>query len=517
MNYEDAILEEYARRRTLRAKGRSFLDFITHRASWLVVEEFHVLVAEHFQQLLDGTISRLMIFAPPRAGKSLLTSELLPEWWIGNNPQDQILHTSYATTLVEGFGRRIKNALMTDAFKEVFPTVTLSRDSKSAARWATEQGGIYHAAGVGTGIAGKGFHLGLIDDPISEQDAFSKAMRRSVNDWYGPGFYTRRMPERNVIVLTQTRWATDDLSGFLLSSSALTTRADDWTVLKIPAILDEKTAQSLNRIASTPEYHKYITGAPINTYKAGDSFSPRRWPLSALNQSRGNMPRKQWAALYQQSPTEDEGSIILREHWRKWPSETPPKFEYILQSYDTAFEEEEKNDFSARTTIGIFKRESDSRLCVFIIEAWKARMNFPDLREEAYRSYKEYKPDRVIIEKKASGHSLVQELRKKGVPITPVTPKSSKTVRAHAATVLFEQGVVYYPDRRWAEDLIDDCAVFPNGAHDDTVDSVVHALNFIRRMFLAEAPSDEQDEDDSLPDTPMRSYARLHNSYARGA
>lgn len=364
------------------------------------------------------------------------------------------------------------------------------------------------------------------DDPISEQDAFSRTLRHNVNNWYGPGFYTRRMPDRNAVVLTQTRWAPDDLSGFLLANSVINPEADQWDVLKISAEIDQEMADELNRVANDPRYEKYLN--PPNSkhpypmyYSAGGSFSPRRWPLVALAQSRGNMTRKNWAALYQQSPTEEGGAVFLREYWRKWTAKAMPKFEYILQAYDTAFDVGEQNDFSVRITFGVFRRESDHRYCVMVLEWYKARAAFPEVKAEALRAYKEYMPDRVVIEKAASGIPLIQELRKAGVPVSPILPKGSKLTRAHAATILFEQGCVYYPDRRWAEELIDSCASFTgkNDTHDDDPDTLSYGLNYLRRMFWVETPDDITDEDDTLSasfDIPQRSYARVHGSYAKG-
>ena len=166
----------------------------------------------------------------------------------------------------------------------VFPDLKLTKDSKSAAKWATTAGGMYAAAGVGTGIAGKGFHLGLIDDPISEQDAFSDTALKSVREWYGPGLYTRRQPERNAIVLTMTRWNAADLAGYLLSLKQIDPDADDWDVLSVPAILDDEHAEMLNEIAEDPQYRDLLEDPEGNCpypmrYKAGDSFAPRRCGL----------------------------------------------------------------------------------------------------------------------------------------------------------------------------------------------------------------------------------------------
>lgn len=516
---ETALIAEWSRRRDRKKTAGSFLRYMRKRAPWMVIEEFHILIAEAFQRLHDGTTTRLMIFAPPRGGKSLMTSVLLPEWWMGNNPVDQILHTSYATTLVEGFGRQIRNTIAADdAFRDTFPDCALSKDSKSATKWVTTAGGVYHAAGVGTGIAGKGFHLGIIDDPVSENDAFSRAIRKGVNAWFGPGFYTRRMPERNAIAITQTRWAVDDLSGFLLANAATAEGTDQWEVLRIPGIIDQKTADELNRIANTPEYEEFLTDGPRH-YVPGDSFSPRRWPLATLKQSMAMMSKKDRASLIQQSPTEEEGSLILSKYWRPWKKDRKlPNFDYILQSYDTAFEPEEANDYSVCTTWGFFRRDSDAKMCAMVLGRYRDKPDFPTLREKAYELYKEWPVDRVIIEKKASGHSLIQELRRKNVPITPMPAKGSKESRASAVLVLFEQGCVYYPEgREWAEELIEECATFPHGKHDDQVDTVVNALAFARKMFLIEVPSDPEDEDDKLQNanTPVRSYAHLHGAYAR--
>jgi predicted phage terminase large subunit-like protein len=210
-----------------------------------------------------------------------------------------------------------------------------------------------------------------------------------------------------------------------------------------------------------------------------------------------------------QSPVEEGGGILQRDHWKPWKSTALPKIEFILQGYDTAFEEGESNDFSARITWGIFKRESDGKLCVLMLERMKERLSFPNLLDNALDAYKEYAPNRVIIEKAASGIPLIQEFRRRGIPVAPIQPKGSKIARANAAAVVLEQGVVYYPyGKRWAEEVIDECAAFPNAPHDDVPDVVAHSLNYFRRMFLLEAPDDvEDDDDEDMDKTPARSYA----------
>jgi predicted phage terminase large subunit-like protein len=433
---------------------------------------------------------------------SLFTSILLPSWWEGHYPSDKLLHASYASTLVEKFGRQIRNQIMADDYQQVFPGTQITKDSRAAAQWATTAGGEYNAVGVGGGVAGKGGNLLIIDDPMSEQDMFSRSVMDSIYEWYGAGFYTRRQPDRNALLLTMTRWAVADLAGRLLADAVTKEDADQWVQLVIPAILDDKTAALLNQYSHDP----HITTP--HTYKAGDSFSPRRWPLLELIRTKNTVSRKAWAALYMQSPVEEGGGILQRDHWKPWKSTALPKIEFILQGYDTAFEEGEANDFSARITWGVFKRESDGKLCVLMLERMKERLSFPKLLDNALDAYKEYGPDRVIIEKAASGIPLIQEFRKRGIPVSPIPPKGSKIARANAAAVVLEQGVVYYPyGKRWAEEVIDECATFPNGQHDDIPDVVAHCLNYFRRMFLLEAPDDAEDDDDEMDKTPARSYA----------
>ena len=508
---EKVVVQEYLRRQAVRKKGESFLEFVQHVCPFFVVEEVHVLIAAHFEMLREGDIDRLMINMPPRTGKSLTTSELLPAWWEGHFPSDKILHTSYASTLVERFGRKIRNLLIDRDYQSIFPKTILSKDSRASAQWSTTLGGEYNAVGVGGGVAGKGGNLLIIDDPVSEQDMFSKTTHQGVYEWYGSGFYSRRQPDRNRILLTMTRWRTDDLCGRLLADAVTKPEADQWVTLKIPAILDQASADLLNECSSDP----HITSPHF--YRAGDSFSPRRWPLSELMRTKNNISRKGWASLYLQSPTEEDGGILLRDWWKPWGKDNAlPEIEYTLQSYDTAFDTGETNDFSARVTWGVFQRPSDAKMCAILLERMKERLSFPDLLENALDAYKEYTPDRVVVEKAASGLPLIQEMRKRGVPVSPIKPVGSKIARANAATILLEQGVIYYPDRKWARDLIDSCAEFPNGPNDDDVDATVHGLNFLRRMFLLETPEDAEDDDDeeNADNAPTRSYARRQSRVA---
>jgi predicted phage terminase large subunit-like protein len=355
-------------------------------------------------------------------------------------------------------------------------------------------------------------NCGLIDDPISEQDMYSRLVMDRVAEWYSAGFYTRRQPERNKIILVMTRWNVADLAGQLLDAENADESADKWRIVKIPALITQEIADKLNAIASDPKYEKFLnTGKhpyPM-VYKAGDSFSPRRWSKKELLRTKANLSKKVWSALYMQEPTEEGGGIMPADKWRKWDNEYLPQCDHIFQSYDTAFEESEKNDYTVRTTWGIFQRPEDNKFACILLERLRKRITFPDLRQNAVDSAAEYEPDKILIEKKASGHSLIQELRKT-LPVLPVEAKGSKLTRAHVASFMLEKGFIYYVPRKWAYEVIDECAAYPNGPFDDCVDSCGQAWLYFRRKFYLQLDEEDDNEQDSQ-EAPTGRYPRHFN------
>lgn len=492
---DELLLQEFLRRKKARKSADTFIDYVLQIAPWFIIDEVHIAIAEKFDKIISGEITRLMMFIAPRTGKSQLTSVFFPTYYLGKFPTEHIMQAGHSAPLSEGFGRESRNLLLDEDYQQIFPETKLAKDSRATAAWATDAGGKYNAVGVMSGIAGKGFNIGIVDDPLNEQTANSPSEKEKVWNWYGPGFYSRRDPMKNAIIIINTRWAVDDLTGRILAHSVVDPEADIWEVLSIPALLDEQSAELLTRISNDPKYRKYLSGDPI-TFQAGDSFSPRRFSKKFLMSSKANMTKRMWAALYQQKPYEDEGGILPRNQWRKWTKEEPPECSYVLQVYDTAFEEDERSDCSARTTWGVFRRPEDGKYSVILLERLNKQLSFPELRDNAYDSYLDYQPNRVLIEKKASGHSLLQELRRKGVPIRPLNPgKDSKLARAHAASIVLEQGCVYYMPRLWAEEVIQQCAEFPNGKLKDLVDTCTYAWIFLRRTYHLNL-GDEADEDD---------------------
>lgn len=458
---------------------------------------------------------------------SMMCSILFPAWWVGKFPSDKIMQVAYEQEMAVGWGRQIRNMIRDPDFQEIFPGVELAGDSKAAGKWSIldsaepdkKQQGEYISAGIRGGIAGKGWNLGIIDDPLSEQDAMSQTAKDFVKEWYGPGFYTRRQPDRNAIVVIMTRWAKDDLAGYLLEQQNQNTDnpyADQWTTLNIPAILDsEEVVEKLN--SKAPEAHEINQGIenmraqregrepkeiPLYKFKNGTTFAPRRWPIRELLRTKSQMKPKWWKALYTGKPAEEEGHILKRQWWQPWPHNTPPSCEMVIAMYDTAFEEKESDDFSARTTWGIFRSGMTGLYSIILLERMNKRLAFPDLVDNAVRHYQNYDPDMIMVEKRASGHSLIQTLKRKKLPVKAWLPpggrhEQGKLPRAHGASDVLEEGLVYYMQRDWAEEVISQCADFPYGEFDDMVDTVTMALLYLRKAFIEFA--DEGSEEDDMP------------------
>jgi predicted phage terminase large subunit-like protein len=367
------------------------------------------------------------------------------------------------------FGRKTKNLLDSDEFKEVFPNVKLAADSKASGRWDTSAGGMYYAVGVGSNLAGRGGDLVIIDDPHSEQTAMSANGFDDAWDWYTGGPRQRLQPGGS-IVLVQTRWSEKDMTGQLLKAMAKDPLADQWEVVELPAIFDD-----------------------------GTPCWPEFWSIEDLTAVKASIPPSKWNAQYQQNPTGEENAIIPRQWWKRWEQDRIPNLEYVIQSYDTAFSKRETADFSAITTWGVFRPEEvGGPPGLILLDSQKDRWDFPELKQVALEQYKYWEPDTVIVEAKASGLPLTHELRNMGIPVVNFTPSkgNDKITRVHSVSPLFEAGMVWAPDTVFADEIIEEVAAFPNGEHDDLVDSMTQALMRYRQGNFVQLPSDDWDEED---------------------
>jgi len=450
----------------------------------------HRLVIEYLEAVARRDIPRLMVFLPPGSAKSTYVSMIFPAWYLGKNPTHNVIGASHSTELAERFGRRVRGLYSTLEHQRVFQH-TVSKESAAAGRWSTTAGGEYFAAGVGTGIAGFRADLGLIDDPFrTREDADSATIRDKVWDWYKADFYPRLKPGA-VQILIMTRWHPDDLAGRLLQDES--DGGQKWHVLSVPM-------ECTN------------TDDPLDR-KIGERLWPEWFTDEMVEQAKRD-PRN-WSALYQQSPIVDGGNILRRAWWREWTGKYPPECSYILHSWDTAFSEKDSktNSYSARTSWGVF-RDHDDKAALILLSAWRGRVDYPTLRAEALRAYKEDQPDCVLIEKKASGQSLIQDLRRSGVPVAEYQPDRDKVARAYAVQAMLESGQIYYPDRRWAEDVLSECEQFPNGVTADYVDTCTQAWLRVRNagllIPLASQPAVEPDIDALFP---RRSHSESRSFY----
>ena len=453
-----------SQKRKIERMQKDFMLFVKHVWPEFIEGKHHKRIAEKFNDIANGKIKRLIINMPPRHTKSEFASYFLPAWMIGNNPKLKIIQTTHTTELAVRFGRKAKHLIDSPDYKRFFKT-TLREDSQAAGRWETDQGGEYFAAGVGSAITGRGADLLIIDDPHSEQDAMNPEALERAYEWYTSGPRQRLQPGGKIVVV-MTRWSLKDLTGSLIGAQK-GIKSDQWEVIEFPAILpDEQPVW--------PEY----------------------WKLSELESVKASLSIQKWNAQWMQNPTSEEGSIIKRDWWRKWDKDYIPELYHVIQSYDTAFLKKETADYSAITTWGVFYPNPDSGPNLILLDAIKERLEFPELRRRALEQYHYWKPESVVIESKASGLPLTYELRKMGIPVINFTPSkgNDKHSRINAVAPLFESGQIWAPEASFAEEVIEECAAFPFGDHDDLVDSMTQALMRFRQGGFIEHPEDYKDE-----------------------
>jgi predicted phage terminase large subunit-like protein len=457
--YKDAVKREKAQ--------KSFMAFVHEMWPGFIHGRHHTLMAKKFEEIAAGKLKRLIINMPPRHTKSEFASNMLPAWFLGNHPDKKVIQSSNTADLAVGFGRKVRNLVDSEQYAKIFPNVSLRADSKAAGRWATNHNGDYFAIGVGGTVTGKGADLLIIDDPHSEQEARlaqgDSSVFDSVYEWYTSGPRQRLQPG-GAIIIVMTRWSDKDLTGRVLKSDNT-----DWELIELPAIMP-----------------------------SGNPLWPEFWSLEELQALKQELPPFKWNAQYQQKPTGEEGAIVKRDWWRRWESERPPRCEYIIQSWDTAFTKSQRADYSACTTWGVFYRDEDEQdVNIILLDAFKEKMEFPALKARAKEMYDEWEPDACVIEAKAAGAPLIQELRRMGVYVQDYTPSrgNDKFVRLNSVTDLFSSGKVWAPETRWADEVIEELARFPNAEHDDLVDSSVQALMRFRQGGFLRLDSDEKEDE----------------------
>ena len=468
-----AELEKLSELKNRKLCQNNFLAFVREVWPTFIAGRHHAKMANAFERVARGECKRLIINMPPRHTKSEFASYLLPAWFLGKYPHKKVIQCSHTAELAVGFGRKVRNLVDTEAYHDIFPDLQLSADSKAAGRWNTSKMGDYFAIGVNGAVTGKGADLLIVDDPHSEQEAALAEVNPDIYDktyeWYTSGPRQRLQPGGSIIIV-MTRWSKRDLTGQILKDAAANESIGEWEVIEFPAILP-----------------------------SDKPLWPEFWELDELLKVKRDVPNSKWMAQYQQNPVSESAAIIKREWWKTWERETPPQCDFILQSWDTAFEKTQRADYSAQTTWGVFYHPDDNgvdQANIILLNGARDRVEFPTLKQWAIDEYKEWDPDSVIIEKKASGAPLIYEMRAMGIPVQEFTPTrgNDKISRLNSVADIFASGRVWAPATRWAEEVIDEVAEFPAGSHDDFVDTVSMAMHRFRRGGYISTALDAEDE-----------------------
>lgn len=498
VNVERGLKERHKKVNLLGTLARSSFYVFVRLMGPFVVPGFkdgaHIrVVCDALQWAYETDNARLMIFLAPGSSKSILGSLLFPAWVYGREPSWQVLHVAHTFDFISKFGGKIRDLLGTPEYQAIFPNTKLNDKYGAMDYWETTEKGVYRCAGAGSSIAGKRGNIGICDDLVSEQTVNSKLELEKIKEWWAMGFESRLL-EGGKIVLINTRWSLDDPAQWLMDRSKESPELDQWRIITIPAILDKEASLLLGH----PE---------------GTSYWPEVWKTETLLKKKAANKRSYWLALYQQQPIALDGNILKVEHVKMWKRDETPGFVKIIASLDTAFSTKDTADYSVMQIWGIFTRlERDSQgreskvTHLFLVDQVRERLEYPDLVRKCEKIKKKYDPEVWVIEKKASGQSLIQDLRRRGYLIAEYTPDKDKVSRATAITPFLEAGRVWFLDKMWARDTLDEWAAFPKGRHDDTVDAAAHAFIYLRDSHLLTYEEEDLMDDDDVPEIEEKLY-----------
>lgn len=448
---------ELQRRRRART---SLLDFAQYMQPDYAVGEHHRQICTALEAVERGEIDRLMIFAPPRHGKSQLASRHFPAWYLGRNPDKQIITSTYAADFAADFGRDVRNLLRESEYRRLFKT-TLSEDSQSAGRWHTADSGIYIATGVGGQLTGRGAHLCLIDDPFkNREDADSETIREKVWHWYTSTLYTRLMPGGRIVLIC-TRWHSDDLAGRLLE--AQDKDGDKWHVISLKAIDDNSSA-----------------------------LWPAWYPIESLHRIKAAIGPRDWSALYQQQPQPDEGTFFQRNWFHRYASPQRPEHLNIYITSDYAVTAD-GGDYTEHAVWGV-----DALNNLWAIGWWCGQTTADIWIEQLIELIKSYRPlcyfgESGVI-RRAIEPILTRRMRETDTycRMEWIVSTHDKPTRARGFQARASMGKVFIPLSDWGERLIDQLLRFPTGKYDDAVDTCSLMANVIDQAHPAFVPPIEQ-------------------------
>ena len=419
------------------------------------------VIAAKLMAVRQGKLRRLIINLPPRSLKSLLASVAFPAWYLGHDPSAQLLCVSYAQDLADKLARDCRGIMMSQWYRRIFPT-RLAPHRHAVQEFITTRQGYRIACSNGGALTGRGADIIIIDDPLKPEEALSEAQRTATNEWYDHTLYSRQNDkQRGAIVIIMQRLHEDDLIGHVLAQ-------EPWEVLSFPAI------------AEADEEHRFETiwGVRSVRRRRGDALHPDRESLDTLARIRGTIGEYHFAGQYQQSPAPLGGGLVKAEWFKRYrENERPERFDRIVQSWDTANKATELSDFSVCTTWGVKGKD------LYLLGVFRRRLEYPALKRAVREQQALFAATELLIEDKASGTQLIQELIVEGCHgVTRYEPTTEKIMRLHAQTAIIENGFVHIPETApWLAEYLHEMTVFPKGKHDDQVDSTAQFLDWFKR------------------------------------
>lgn len=432
------------------------------------VHNWHLdVLAAKLEACRRGTIRRLIVCLPPRSLKSLYASVALPAWWLGHDPSAQILCVSYAQELANKHALDCRSVMTSPWYQALFST-RLTRPNQALEELTTTQQGVRLATSVGGVLTGRGADVLIIDDPLKPEDALSASQRTRVNEWFSHTLYSRlNSKAAGVIILIMQRLHEDDLVGHVWQQ-------EPWEVVSFPAI------------AEADEEHVIETpfGRTRVRRRAGEALHPERESLEVLASIRKAIGPYDFASQYQQTPAPREGHLVKRAWLKTYrPEELPSTFDQIVQSWDTANKASELANYSVCTTWGIKGKQS------YLLHVYRQQVNYPDLKRAVLDQWRQWHATVILIEDRASGTQLLQELVTEGLPIQGVRSTEEKQVRLYAQTAVMENGFVSLPQEApWLDTYLHELTSFPGSKHSDQVDSTSQALSWIKEAVNRPEP-----------------------------
>lgn len=515
----------------IRDANEGYLGFVKLMYPDWTLADFQLELIEALDSLEKGTlgVNNLLITMPPRHAKSTFGTVLFPSYFMARDPQRYIMSCSYNAQLATDFGRQVRTVVEQNLINQAFPDFNLSQESRAADVWRTESGGAYFAVGVGGTTSGRPANLLLVDDPIkSREDAESLTQRNKTWNYYTSALATRLQPSnkgdepKQIVILT--RWHPDDLAGRLMDSEDW--KEGRWKHINFPAIKKvdgRKISRRMlpeddPRYVSPDEYRSLSPAKREVAEEKEEPLWPERFPLEDLKRRERLNPRE-FASLYQQQPYIQGGNLIRTDWWRSYPDDLKPEsFTTLVIAADTAFKKSESADYSVFVVAGMDKTGD-----IYIVDIVRGKYDFPELKQRMIQLNNAWRGRglrAIYIEDKASGQSLIQELkRESGVSVIPYKVVTDKVARVNAILPLIEGGRVFLPESSvWLDDFADECVSFPNGNHDDQVDAMTIAVDVLSRTSVSpEAYDLHSDPAQSLNQNPDRDFGKsLFQTVKRG-